>query len=102
VQRTLAVRGQVVGDRYQARDLKTPRAVRNALVYVLMNARKHGARVPSGVDTFSSAPWFSGFAFERRAPVERAPVIVAATWLASVGWRRCGLIGRDERPRAPG
>jgi len=29
--------------------LKTPREVRNALVYVLQNARKHGARI-LGID----------------------------------------------------
>ena len=41
--------GRVVGDRCHARVLKTPREVRNALVYVLQNAQKHGARI-FGID----------------------------------------------------
>jgi len=99
--RALATPGRVWGDRYHARALTTPRAVRNALVYVLLNARKHGVRLPSGVDRFSSAPWFDGFA-RRTAPREDAsPVRSARTWLATVGWRRRGLVHPDERPRAP-
>jgi putative transposase len=99
VNRALDVRGPVWGDRYHARELSTPRAVRNAIVYVLMNARKHGFRVPSGVDGFSSAPWFDGFGW-RRAECA-APVRAAKTWLGAVGWRRRGLVRFDERPRAP-
>jgi len=34
-------RGKLWGDRYHRRDLKTPRQVRNALVYVLANDKKH-------------------------------------------------------------
>ena len=100
MQRAFGVRGQIFGDRYHARDLKTPRAVRNALVYVLMNARKHGARIANGVDVFSSAAWFGGFAFHRPS-TEASPVIAAATWLGAIGWRRRGLIQLDDRPRAP-
>ena len=98
--RTLGVRGRVFRERYHARELTTPRSVRNALVYVLMNARKHGARLASGLDAFSSAPWFDGFA--RREPSEDAsPVRAPRTWLAGIGWRRRGLIRFDERPTAP-
>jgi putative transposase len=96
----LGSRGRVWGDRYHARELGTPRAVRNAMVYVLMNARKHGARIASGIDPFSSAPWFDGFAAKTPRlgePPTRAP----RTWLAGVGWRRRGLVRLDERPRAP-
>jgi REP element-mobilizing transposase RayT len=101
INRALEIRGPVWGDRYHARDLKTPRAVRNAIVYVLMNAKKHGARLPSGIDAFSSAPWFEGFA-ERLVPsTDVAPVRSPRTWLASTGWRRRGLIRIDERPSAP-
>ncbi len=101
VNRALSARGPVWGDRYHARDLRTPREVRNAIVYVLMNARKHGSRIATGIDTFSSAPWFGGFAHRVAAPAERSPVYVARTWLASVGWRRRGLVRLDERPGAP-
>jgi putative transposase len=101
VNRGLGVRGPAWGDRYHARALKAPRAVRNAIVYVLVNARKHGLRLASGVDPFSSAPWFSGFAFARDLPLVSSPAIPAQTWLATVGWRRRGLLRLDERPRAP-
>jgi putative transposase len=101
INRALEIRGPVWGDRYHARDLKTPRAVRNAIVYVLMNAKKHGTRLQSGIDAFSSAPWFAGFA-ERLVPSsETPPVRAPRTWLASIGWRRRGLVHVDERPRVP-
>ncbi|HEX7125604.1 MAG TPA: transposase [Thermodesulfobacteriota bacterium] len=57
VNRALQQRGKVWGDRYHRRDLATPREVRNALVYVLNNFRKHGAP-PRVVDPCSSARWF--------------------------------------------
>ncbi len=101
VNRALGVRGTVWDDRFHARELSTPRAVRNALVYVLMNARKHGVRVASGIDAFSSAPSFDGFASRAREDDGQGDVFVARTWLASVGWRRRGLIAQSERPRAP-
>ncbi|HEX4516224.1 MAG TPA: transposase [Polyangiaceae bacterium] len=95
----VGVRGTFWRERYHARTLASPRAVRNAIVYVLMNARKHGFRV-TGVDAWSSAPWFDGFA-ERRADATDAPVRAPRTWLAGVGWRRRGLVHLAERPRAP-
>jgi putative transposase len=101
VNRALGVRGQVWGDRFHSRDLKTPRAVRNALVYVLMNAKKHGARLASGVDAFSSAPWFAGFAARSATSHEERPVALSRTWLGGLGWRRRGLVRFDERPAAP-
>ncbi|HEY3358468.1 MAG TPA: transposase, partial [Polyangia bacterium] len=64
VNRLLARRGPVWGDRYHRRDLTTPREVRNALVYVLCNARKHGRPV-ADLDPCSSARWFDGW---RRRP----------------------------------
>lgn len=101
VNRTLGVRGRVFRERYHARELTTPRSVRNAIVYVLMNAKKHGARLATGVDTFSSAPWFDGFA-RRQVPSEDAsPIRAPRTWLAGIGWRRRGLVRLDEKPRAP-
>ena len=96
VNRAMGITGAVWGDRYHARDLKTPRAVRNALVYVLMNAKKHGHRLASGVDAFSSAPWFFG------VTQRLAPVVAARTWLGKVGWRRRGAVRVEERPRTPG
>ena len=97
--RAMGIRGRVWRERYHARELTHPRAVRNALVYVLMNAKKHGVALV-GVDACSSGPWFDGFV--GHAPRnEASPVRLARTWLAAVGWRRGGLVRLDEQPRAP-
>ena len=53
-------KGAVFSDRYHARALRTPTEVRNVLVYVLNNARKHldglGVRLgPTWLDPCSSA-----------------------------------------------
>lgn len=37
--------GPVLADRYHVRALRTPREVRNALAYVLLNARRHAAKL---------------------------------------------------------
>ncbi len=91
-------RGKVLVDRYHARILSTPREVRNALVYVLQNARKHGAQL-KGIDAFSSGHWFAGW----RDRVARAPSPIAAarSWLLAKGWMRWGLLSTEERPRMP-
>jgi REP element-mobilizing transposase RayT len=55
-------RGRFWADRWHGRELGSPRAVRNALVYVLANFRKHGkTRLEPGVDAFSSAARFDGW-----------------------------------------
>ena len=83
-------------DRYHSRVLRSPREVRNALRYVLCNARKHGLRLdPRRPDPCSSGAWFDGWK-EVTAPfgppTRRSPVVAARTWLMRVGWRRGGLI----------
>jgi len=100
VNRALGRRGSVWDDRYHARALATPRAVRHALVYVLMNFKKHETAVGE-IDPCSSAAWFDAW---RRGPAAHeppwsSPVARARTWLATVGWRRHGLIDVEERPR---
>ena len=99
VNRALGRRGAVWGDRFHARALTTPRAVRNALVYVLMNRRKHRAG-ERGLDPCSSAPWFRGWREPVATLLGPPPVVGARTWLAAVGWCRHGLLGLDERPRS--
>src|SRR6266571_584745 len=98
VNRALGRRGAVWEERYHARALTTPRAVRHALVYVLMNLRKHrgGER---GLDPCSSAVYFDGWRDPLQTAPPPAPVVRARTWLAAVGWRRLGLLGLEERPR---
>ena len=98
VNRCLERRGRLFLERYHARPLRTPREVRNALVYILMNHKHHGGR--DLIDACSSAHWFDGF----RGPFVPAadpPTRAARTWLATVGWRRIGLIDLSESPAQP-
>jgi REP element-mobilizing transposase RayT len=93
-------RGRVTAERYHLHVLRTPREVRNALRYVLLNHVKHKmqvARAAITVDPFSSGPWFEHWpAGVRRArwsvvtgpPPLRAP----ESWLLKTGWRRSGPI----------
>jgi hypothetical protein len=100
VNRALGRRGPVWDSRYHARALTTPRAVRHALVYVLMNFRKH-QQVGTGLDPCSSAAWFAGWrGLSTTASHAARPVARARTWLAGVGWRRHGLIDPGEQPRS--
>jgi len=97
VNRALGRRGAVWAERYHARPLRTPREVRNALVYVLQNWRKH-LRGVRGLDPRSSATWFDGWTRMAPTAVPRRPVVAPRTWLAAVGWRRLGLIDPDDAP----
>jgi len=99
-----ARRGKVLVDRYHARILRSPREVRTALVYVLQNARKHGARL-TGVDACSSGVWFQGWRdraarnASSSAVSPSSPLAPARSWLLRSGWRRAGLISTEESPR---
>jgi REP element-mobilizing transposase RayT len=92
--------GRVFVERYHALQLTTPRGVRNALVYVLQNARKHGAWRAFAPDVYSSAPWFDGWKGRIEKGAESRPGLLerARTWLLSVGWRRHGVIDPLEVP----
>lgn len=100
MQRVFGWRGPVLAERYHLRALRTPREVRNALRYVLLNARKHVGRLPGcGVDPFSSARWFDGWTTPSpKKMLERSPVALARTWLLRTGWRRHGAIDPHEVP----
>jgi REP-associated tyrosine transposase len=98
INRALGRHGRVWDDRYHLRALPTPREVRHALLYVLQNWRKHLNAV-RGLDPRSSAAWFTGWHVSTAPPPGRPPVAPPRTWLASVGWRRHGLIGVAEAPR---
>jgi len=111
--------GAVLADRYHVRLLPTPKEVRNALRYVLLNARHHVAMAtanmrklpavsPASVrlDPASSARWFDGWKPGRSqnpgthapAAVVHRPVARARTWLLAVGWRRYGLLDPADVP----
>lgn len=104
VNRRLERKGRLFADRYHARALKTPREVRFALRYVLLNVRKHAARAPFGsalpataargaaagervpkgfVDPRSSAAWFDGFG--RPRGLAFGAQAVRSEWLRSSG-----------------
>lgn len=98
----LGRKGTVFPERYHSRPLKTPREVRNAIVYVLLNAHKHGVAV-RGLDPNSSGATFDGWrdiaSLGLAPPAARAlNTEVASTWLLARGWRRYGLIASWERP----
>jgi hypothetical protein len=93
--------GKVWSDRYHARDLTTPSEVRNALVYLLQNFRKHGVTTYGPVvDHFSSALRFAGWTTEAFALFDPTPWPGrrARTWLLGEGWTRRGLLSPRERP----
>ena len=102
--------GAALLGRYHVRALHTPREVRNALAYVLLNARKHwkqrtGSAPPVRLDQASSGAWFNGWT-HRVQPLsacEPPPVAESRTWLLRIGWRRHGFIDPSEVPglRAP-
>lgn len=98
--------GKVFADRYHDRVLASPRQVRNALLYVLNNARKHAVLSPRMVlDPCSSAIAFDGWdrAIATRGDLARAqppPVVAARTWLLARGWQRAG--GPLDPTRRPG
>jgi len=103
VNRVFRRSGPVLADRFHLHVLRTPREVRNALAYVLMNARRHLAKRGHGpaphaeIDPASSGRWFDGWrgaaASSRPAPVARP-----RTWLLALGWRRHGLLDPAEVP----
>ena len=99
INRVSGRRGRVWADRYHARALRTPKELRNALVYVLLNGRKHHVTGP-GTDPCSSGLWFDGWKDLRGAMPGASPIMRARTWLLRVGWRRHGLIDFTESPVA--
>jgi len=108
--------GRVLATRFHHVVKRTPTEVRNALAYVLLNARKHyrerhGRKPPAVLDGASSgnaparARWFDGW--KGRSPLRlgkyadafrRCEVAEARTWLLETNWRRIGLVDPAEVP----
>jgi REP element-mobilizing transposase RayT len=110
-------RGCFWADRWHGRALRSPREVRNVILYVLANFRKHALRAfKAGIDPFSSGLWFDGW--REWSPAAGVPpplagpapwlghdAVLAAslrprTWLAAHGWRRHARLSIDEQPRS--
>jgi len=106
-------RGSLFDGRYHAQVITTPRQARNALVYVLQNAKKHALEflqlgpqclAQSWVDPLSSAAYFDGWkpSCQRYVPPPEpgeAPCTPPQSWLLTRGWRRHGLIDTAEMPK---
>ena len=98
-------RGRVWGDRYHRRDLKSPRQVRNALVYCLNNYKKDLgiSRGERRIDPCSSARWFFGWRERRSAEDGERPTEPPKTFLlTTLWWQKHGLIDPRETPKLPG
>ena len=109
VNRALRRSGPVLWDRYHAKVLETPTQVRNAIRYVLLNARRHAAQArrskqlpgPVRLDPASSARWFEGWRWRPREegpPAAPPPVSPPRSWLLGSGWRFRGLLDPSDVP----
>src|SRR5262249_50323549 len=75
--RLMGRKGQVIDDRFHVRALKTRTEVRNALLYLAQNARKHGFTTSLLPDPYSS--WANPDAIAQ-----------PQTWLLRCGYKRAG------------
>lgn len=107
INRVLRRRGSLWTDRYHARTLTSPLDVRNVLVYVHANFRKHEPSSRAGVDPYSSGLWFDGWQEARPLPLAVSipgfspgapPVAPPRTWLLRRAWRGLGRISWREQP----
>lgn len=108
VNRVLGRHGRLFGDRYEARVLSTPEAVKGALAYLLLEARSERSRSSVVVlDRCSSAEWFEGIVpsrargptrSEAARPAKDAPVVPPKSWLLGVGYKRSGAITAADAP----
>ena len=96
--------GAVLDDRSHVRVLRTPTEVRRAIAYVLLNTRRHLAKLgrwvdPRGrIDPASSGRWFDGWTNRTETAGDAPAVARPRSWLLSIGWRRAGLVGLAEVP----
>jgi REP element-mobilizing transposase RayT len=81
--------GRVVSDRFHARPLTSPRAVRNALAYVLGNWRHHGEDRAAFAKHWSVDPFSSGAVFTGWKELEDSPVLwkLPPTYHPLLVWR---------------
>ena len=100
--RVLERRGPIWECRYHRHDLRTPREVRHALVYVLANGVKHGEVERGNLDPCSSGRWFDGWISGLPRSSEDTPVRPAETWLLRTGWTKVfpGYLLPSEAPKA--
>jgi putative transposase len=93
--RMMRRKGRVIGDRYHAHVLKTPRETARALRYVLMNFAHHAKAWGETVRATFIDP-FSSVRFLASSPGAAAPVAEPGTWLLRKGW-----LGASEPSASP-
>jgi len=96
--------GRVIGERFHARALTTPRAVRNALRYALSKGRRHGEDQAAFARTWQVDPYSSGALYGGWKELERSPFFwpLPATYLPLIVLRpRTWLLGSWERFHPP-
>jgi hypothetical protein len=96
-------KGRVFADRFHARSLATPTAVRNGLRYTLCNSRKHGeisdrVRLDPYSSAFALPDWQTGDSIAFSDVTMQ--VALPRTWLLRDGWRRAGPLSPWETPSA--
>jgi REP element-mobilizing transposase RayT len=102
--RALGRKGRVFVDRYDAHVLRTPSEARNALNYLLKNARRHArasGRVHGTwwVDPCSSGDRFTGWeGIDNTLPKDDLPIGRPHSWLLRRGWMRGGGGGGRAAP----
>jgi len=95
VNRVFRRKGPVLDGRFRSVVLASPRQVRNALRYVLLNDRKHrGQRGDlrgrsNAPDSASSGRFFEGWK-ERIKAIPKIEVARPRSWLLAKGWQRGG------------
>jgi REP element-mobilizing transposase RayT len=104
--------GKLFKERYHARVLRSPREVRNALRYALLNARRHGVVAPRRwLDPCSSGILFDGWntgvfhsteGGRELVPEHGKPITAAPqSWMLRSGWlARHGPLDPGEVPGA--
>jgi len=85
--------GKVFADRYHAHPLSNPTETRNAIAYVMNNARVHAERQgrsgPRGDDEYAVGPeqLVARKTLWRRLSAWGPPVVAPSSWLLTAGWR---------------
>jgi len=104
VNRVFRRKGPVLDGRFHSVVLSTPRQVRNALRYVLLNDRKHrrqrGDKLDrnNAPDSASFGRFFEGWK-ERIKAIPKIEVARPRSWLLAKGWQRGdGPISLSEVP----
>jgi len=102
INRLMRRTGSVMKDRFHARLLRTPREVKNALVYLINNGRKHLEQIGRNVLLRWLDPCASVAALGEWCPnlvlqdAAAPPVVKAQSWVLRLGFTKAGHIRLPE------